>query len=79
MVPIYASCITEMTDMRHHPQLVGSDGGLDNLYLDWRQTLILLISTSQVARIITMSQRTQPKLGFLGVRLPEYLRRVPWG
>jgi hypothetical protein len=30
MVPIYASCITEMTDMRHHPQLVGSDGGLDN-------------------------------------------------
>jgi hypothetical protein len=51
---IYASHIAEMTGMCHHTQIfIGWDGGFMNTPIP--RTVILLISTSQLARITGVS------------------------
>jgi hypothetical protein len=49
--PIYASYVVEMTDMHHHAQLLLGMGVFLSFCLEWPQTMILLRSSSQVARI----------------------------
>jgi hypothetical protein len=57
ILPVLASHVARMTGMYHCVQLLVEMGVSWTFCLGWPQTMILLISTSQVARIIGMSHQ----------------------
>jgi hypothetical protein len=68
--PIYASHLPGMTGVCHHTQLwIGWDGGFSLIFCPgWPQIVILLISTSGVARITGSSHYTQSRMFFAVIK-----------
>jgi hypothetical protein len=63
--PIYAFQVAGMTSTCHHTQLfIGWYEVSLTFCLGWPQTMILIISTSQVARITCVSLHAQPTCSF---------------